>query len=70
MKETVAFMLDPVQVATVRQFAKDQGYPSTSSALRRIIDEWLSMKAERLGLAREACCVEEARATAGELVDL
>jgi hypothetical protein len=35
----------PVQWATVDAFAKDGGYPSTSAALRRIVDEWLEAQA-------------------------
>ena len=34
----------PVQWATVDSFAKDTGYPSTSAALRRIVDEWVQLK--------------------------
>lgn len=47
-KETVAVVLDSKHLATIRQFAKDNGYPSTSSALRRILDEWATLKAEKL----------------------
>lgn len=47
-KATVAVMLEPQHLAVIRQFAKDNGYPSTSSALRRIIDEWEVLKAEKL----------------------
>lgn len=34
----------PGDWATVESFADTMGYPSTSSALRRIIDEWLELK--------------------------
>lgn len=42
--ETVAFSLDGESLAIVRQFAKDGGYPSTSSALRQIVREWALFK--------------------------
>ena len=38
--------------ATVAAYAKDQGYGSVSAALRRIVDEWLELKA--VALSREA----------------
>lgn len=34
----------PIHWATVDAYAKDAGYPSTSSALRRIIVEWVVLK--------------------------
>jgi len=34
----------PVHWATVDAYAKDGGYPSTSAALRRIVDEWVHLK--------------------------
>ena len=37
------------QVSAVRQFAKDEGR-NESSALRRIIDEWLQFKGSQLPL--------------------
>ena len=40
----------PVQWATVDAYAKDRGYPSTSAALRRIVDEWKQFKGAQLGL--------------------
>ena len=40
----------PVQWATVDAYAKDRGYPSTSAALRRIVDEWKQFKAAQLEL--------------------
>ena len=43
--ETQNVSMYPSHWATVRQFAKDQGYGNTSAALRRIIDEWRQMKA-------------------------
>ncbi len=42
--ETVAFSLGGEHVATVRAYAKDNGYPSVSAALRRIIDEWMETR--------------------------
>jgi len=36
--------------ATVDAYAKDMGYPSTSAALRRIIDEWRTFKGAQLPL--------------------
>lgn len=41
--------LYPVHWAIVNAYAKDMGYPSTSAALRRIIDEWEAHKREPLG---------------------
>ena len=35
------------QWATVQAYAKDQGYSSTSAALRRIVDEWVELKDEK-----------------------
>ena len=40
----------PVQWATVDSFGKDYGYPSTSAALRRIVDEWQQFKGAQLPL--------------------
>jgi hypothetical protein len=34
----------PTQWTIVQQFSQDQGYGSTSAALRRIVDEWKQMK--------------------------
>jgi len=34
----------PIHWATVDAYAKDAGYPSTSAALRRIVDEWIHLK--------------------------
>jgi len=51
VKETAevrSFMLYPSQQAVILQLAKDQGYSSQSSALRRIIDEWVELKAHLL----------------------
>ena len=36
--------LYPINWSIIESFAKDMGYPSTSSAIRRIIDEWVQMK--------------------------
>ena len=36
--------LYPIHWSIIESFAKDLGYPSTSSAIRRIIDEWVQMK--------------------------
>ena len=36
--------MDSLYWSTVESFAKDQGFPSVSSALRRIIDEWRELK--------------------------
>ena len=36
--------LHPLNWITVDSFAKEMGYPSTSAALRRVIDEWFTMK--------------------------
>lgn len=58
-----AVTLYPNHWATIKAFAKDMGYPSTSSALRRVIDEWLSMRRERVELSRDENCIEEAYAT-------
>ena len=44
LTEARSITIYPTQWATVEAFAKDRGYPSVSSALRRIIDEWLDMK--------------------------
>lgn len=38
----------PGHWATVDAFAKDTGYPSTSAALRRIVDEWRELKRDAL----------------------
>lgn len=45
---SVTVVLDNGHLATLQQFAKDQGYPSLSSALRRALDEWITLKAEKL----------------------
>lgn len=36
--------MDSLHWVTVEAYAKDQGFPSVSSALRRIIDEWVELK--------------------------
>lgn len=38
----------PIHWATVDAYAKDAGYPSTSAALRRIVDEWVVLKQNTL----------------------
>ena len=38
----------PQHWATVDAYAKDMGYGSTSSALRRIVDEWKHLKSKQL----------------------
>lgn len=38
----------PRHWAMVDSFAKDMGYPSSSSALRRILDEWCDLKGKQL----------------------
>lgn len=49
MKATVkGINLTDQHWATLMQFAKDQGYPSLSSAMRRVIDEWLRYKTAEL----------------------
>jgi len=40
-----AVSMYPTQWAIVQQFAQDQGYGSTSAALRRIVDEWARSRA-------------------------
>lgn len=62
MKSTVAFSLDPDQLAMLRAYAKDNGELSTSAALRQILAEWRRMKAANHRLASDACCDEEVRA--------
>ena len=59
MSETVAVVLGELELATVRAFAKDMGYPSTSSALRRIINEWVIFKGAQYRLALDGACDEE-----------
>jgi hypothetical protein len=39
-----AVSMYPTQWMIVDQFSHDQGYGSTSAALRRIVDEWQQMK--------------------------
>jgi hypothetical protein len=43
----------PLDWATVEAYAKDMGYPSTSAALRRIVDEWKRLKGKEVGVGRE-----------------
>lgn len=38
--------LYPMHWAAIDSYAAKMGYPSTSAALRRIIDEWRTVKAE------------------------
>jgi len=42
-----AVSMYPTQWAIVQQFAQDQGYGSTSAALRRIVDEWEQARSTR-----------------------
>lgn len=42
--------LYPKHWATIDAYAKDMGYPSTSASLRRIIDEWVTLKSKQLSL--------------------
>ncbi|MFN3077423.1 MAG: hypothetical protein ABT940_11175 [Alphaproteobacteria bacterium] len=58
-KQQVAVTLEPEHLAIVRAYAKDQGYPSTSAALRRIIDEWQRFKARELAVRPDASCEAE-----------
>lgn len=44
----------PIHWATVDAYAKDTGYPSTSAALRRIIDEWIQLKKAALPSSQPA----------------
>ena len=39
---------------TVDQYAQDRGYPSTSAALRRIVDEWSQFKTSQIPLPLNA----------------
>lgn len=40
----------PIHWATVDAYAKDMGYPSTSAALRRIVDEWIQLRHGQIAL--------------------
>ena len=64
-KNTVAVVIDAERMAMVRQYAKDGGYPSTSSALRRILDEWAMFKGAQARLFEDAGCAEERKAADG-----
>jgi hypothetical protein len=46
-----AVSMYPTHWAIVHQFAQDQGYGSTSAALRRIVDEWDQIKSARSQLS-------------------
>ena len=46
-----AVSMYPTHWAIVHQFAQDQGYGSTSAALRRIVDEWDRAKSARSQLS-------------------
>lgn len=39
--KTVGVALRPDEIAIIRTYAKDKGYPSLSSAFRRIVNEWV-----------------------------
>lgn len=58
--EIKSYTLGAVHIATINAFAKDMGYPSASSALRRIIDEWVTLKASRLVDSRVEYVTEQA----------
>ena len=45
--------MNPTHWATVDAYAKDAGYPSTSAALRRIVDEWTQLKKAALQLSSQ-----------------
>jgi uncharacterized protein YecA (UPF0149 family) len=49
-----AVSMYPAQWTIVNQFSQDQGYGSTSAALRRIVDEWKQMKSAGLLLVDAA----------------
>lgn len=51
----MSFILEDEQLATIYQYAKDQGYPSASAALRRIIDEWVALKEAQLRPLQTQC---------------
>ena len=55
-RKTAAFYLDDEQLAIIRQYAKEMGYPSSSSALRRIIQEWAQFKQAQLPLPTPQPC--------------
>jgi len=40
--------LYPQHWAVIASYAKDMGYPSLASALRRILDEWVELKTAEL----------------------
>jgi hypothetical protein len=42
-----AVSMYPTQWTIVHHFSQEQGYGSTSAALRRIVDEWQQMKSTR-----------------------
>ena len=42
-----AVSMYPTQWTIVHRFSHDQGYGSTSAALRRIVDEWEQMRLAR-----------------------
>lgn len=42
-----AVSMYPAHWAIVHRFARDQGYGSTSAALRRIVDEWHRLRPAR-----------------------
>ena len=64
-KTTVAVSLTGENIAMLRAYAKDNGDLGMSGALRAILADWQRMRRERVSLARDACCDEEARALLG-----
>lgn len=51
--------LYPLDWVAIEAFATERGYPSVSSALRRIIDEWRTHQVELHKLATDCLCDEE-----------
>jgi len=49
-----SYLLAPVQDATIKSVAKDNGSSSESAALRFIIEDWARMKAEAAGIPLQA----------------
>jgi len=49
-----SYLLEPIQDATIKSVAKDNGSSSESAALRFIIEDWARMKAEAAGIPLQA----------------
>jgi len=49
-----SYLLDPVQDATIKSVAKENGSSSESAALRFIVEDWARMKAEAAGIHLQA----------------